>query len=159
MKSVAARRLIAILLVLLFLSSLAAALAPVEQSPKSVSSTTSSSETTTAAGAPELPEEAEAAGADRLIDQSIDTSSERKPVVRARVGDQLRLRVTSPRAGTVELVRLGPAEDVGPRQPAFFDLLLRDDGDYPVRFLGDDTDIARILVSPARPATAPRQTP
>ena len=144
----AARRLIAILLVLLFLSSLAAALAPVEQNPQSAS-TTSTTTTTTTAGNP-----APSGEAGRLIDQSIDASGERGSLVRARVGDQLRLRVTSSRPGTVELVGLGPAEDVGSRQPAFFDVLLRDAGDYPVRFLGAEREIARIRVSPA--PTAPR---
>jgi hypothetical protein len=145
---VAARRLIAILLVLLFLSSLAAALAPVQEGRKVVSSSTSTTSTTsTTAEAPTSPE-AEAAEGPSLISQSVDASGERPALVRAKVGDQLQLRVTSQRSGTVELAGLGPAEDVGSEQPAYFDVLLRDDGSFPVRFLDSDEEIARIEVSP-----------
>lgn len=147
MKVVAARRLIAILLVLLFLSSLAAALAPVQPGTETTSSTTSSG-TAPAAEAPALP--GGALGEPRVIDQSIHASDDRPALIRARVGDQLQLRVTSRRSGTVELQGLGPAEDVGAGQPAFFDVLLRDDGSYPVRFLDRKRQIARIRVSPAR---------
>ena len=140
----AARRLIAILLVLLFLSSLAAALAPVQEGRKVVSSSTS---TTTTADVPTVPAP-DAAPESRLVKQSVDASAEPPAVVRARVGDQLQLRVTSQRSGTVELHGLGPTEDVGARQPAHFDVLLRDDGSYPVRFLGTEQTIAEIRVDP-----------
>jgi hypothetical protein len=140
----AARRLIAILLVLLFLSSLAAALAPVEQGTKVVSTSTS----TTTAEAPAPPDTEGSSGA-RLVSQSVDTSDGRPARVRAKVGDQLRLEVTSRRSGTLELVGLGPAEDVGAQQPAYFDVLLREDGTFPIRFLGTDREVAEIKVSPA----------
>ena len=52
--------------------------------------------------------------------------------IKARPGDQLELKVTSEKPGTVELADLGPAEDVGPEQPAFFDVLLESEGTYPV---------------------------
>ena len=141
----AARRLIAILLVLLFLSSLAAALAPVEDRTGTESSSTS----TSTADAPTLPETG--AGEDaRVVTQSVDASATRPALVRVRVGDRLRLRVTSRRPGTVELVGLGPAEDVGPRQPADFDVFLREEGSYPVQFLDTERDVAQIEVSPPR---------
>lgn len=139
----AARRLIAILLVLLFLSSLAAALAPVPEREGSTSSSTSTTEASTLPGAG-------AAQEPRLVKQTLDASVRRPVAIRARIGDRLELKVTSQRSGTVELAGLGPTEDVGPAQPAFFDVLLREDGEYPVGFLGTDDEIARIVVSPPR---------
>jgi hypothetical protein len=146
----AARRLIAILLVLLFLSSLAAALAPVQDR-----TATESSSTSTTAEPTTLPD-AEVAQDARLVTQSVHASAPRPALIRARVGDRLRLRVTSRRSGTVELVGLGPAEDVGPRQPAFFDVFLREDGSYPVQFLGTEREVARLEVSPPRTEPALR---
>ncbi len=147
----AARRLIALLLVLLFLSSLAAALAPVQNGVRDGSSSTS---TATEADAPAAAEEV-AEGESSLVTQTVDASAGRPTVVRAQTGDRLRLEVTSSRAGTVELAGLGPAEDVGENQPALFDVYLRDDGSYPVRFIDDEREIARIDVSipPVKPAT------
>jgi hypothetical protein len=65
------------------------------------------------------------------------------------------LEITSSRPGTIELAGLGPAEDVGENQPAYFDVYLRDEGSYPVRFIDDPREIARIDVSipPVKPAT------
>jgi hypothetical protein len=135
--------LIALLLVLLFLSSLAAALSPVQQSGKSVSTT----ENSTTEAEPVTPSSPPAEVAEsRLIRQSVDASRSEPPVIEADVGDQLQLRVTSKESGTVELTGIGPTEDVGPRQPAFFDVLLREDGIYVVRFLGTDREIAHIDV-------------
>lgn len=153
----AARRLIAILLVLLFLSSLAAALAPVRQTGKSVSTSSTDTSTTEAtASPPTLPATGGSVGAPGLINQSVDAATKKAPLIRAGVGDQLQLRVTSQRTGTVELVNIGPTEDVGPQQPAFFDVLLRDEGTYPVRLLGTDSEIARIKVSGPQAEAPPR---
>ena len=52
------------------------------------------------------------------------------PRVEAAVGDQLQLRVTSKRPATLELVRLGPTEDVDPAAPALFDVLLDRKGTF-----------------------------
>lgn len=146
----AARRLIAILLVLLFLSSLAAALAPVQEGVRS----DSSSSTTTTAEAPAPPGSGTAEPG--VVSQTVDASARGPARVRARTGDRLELKVKSQQPGTVELVGLGPAEDVGPRQPAFFDVLLKDARTYPVRFLDSERDVARIVVSSPRPAPATR---
>jgi hypothetical protein len=147
----AARRLIALLLVLLFLSSLAAALAPVQNGVRDTSSSTS---TTTTADAPTAGENVPG-GESRLVTQTVDASAERPTIVRARIGDRLMLEITSSRPGTIELAGLGPAEDVGENQPAYFDVYLRDEGSYPVRFIDDPREIARIDVSipPVKPAT------
>jgi hypothetical protein len=136
---VAARRLIAVMLVLLFLSSLAAALAPVERQSDETSTTT------TDAIAEPPPEQGD------LVRATLD--GDRKPPqrVRARVGDQLQLRVTSRRPGTVELVGLGPTEDVDPVAPALFDVLLDAPGRYEVRELESRRELGTIVVSrPAR---------
>src|SRR5687768_7679299 len=105
----AARRLIAVMLVLLFLSSLAAALAPVEPQRDEETSTTA---TETAPGAT-------LTGGDR-VRETLAADLKDPPRVKAAVGDQLQLRVTSKRAATLELVRLGPTEDVDPAAPALF---------------------------------------
>jgi len=129
---------------MLFLSSLAAALAPVQQGPteggSSESSTTES--TTSAGGAPET-----ASSEPQLIRQGLDAAQARPLLIRASLGDQLQLRVTSERPGTVELVGLGPTEDVGPDQPAFFDVLLESEGTFPIRILDPEREFARIEVS------------
>ena len=80
----------------------------------------------------------------------MDAAADRPIPIRARTGDRLALKVTSRESATVELEGIGPTEDVGPRQPAFFDVLLREDGDYPVRFLDSQREIATIEVSPPR---------
>jgi hypothetical protein len=137
---VAARRLIAVMLVLLFLSSLAAALAPVER--QSDDETSTSTTETTAGPEP---------GRGDLIRATLDGAAKPPQRVRASVGDQLQLRVTSNRVATIELVRLGPSEDVDPVAPALFDVLLDAPGRYPVRELGTRRELGTIVVSrPAR---------
>ena len=142
----AARRLIAVMLVLLLISSLAAALAPVDRSEEDgpPPAPVSPSETTANEG--------------RVVTGVIDASAEREQTVKARVGDQLQLRVTSKRPGTVELGRIGDTDDVDPAAPARFDVLLIDDGKFPVRILEGGRRIGTIEVRPARPApTGPVQ--
>ena len=130
---------------MLFLSSLAVAFAPLQQSGEGTG--TDSASTPPTAEQPELP--ASPPSEPQVIEQKIDASRARPPVVRASPGDQLQLHVTSPKSGTVEIAGVGPTEDVGPAQPAFFDVLLRDPGEYRVRFLETRREIARISVSSA----------
>jgi hypothetical protein len=118
----AARRLIAVMLVLLFLSSLAAALAPVEPPEETTSTTTES-----------LP--GPAAGRGALLRETIDAAARRPRTIEVHTGDQLQLRVTAERPGTIEIVGLGADEDVDPLAPAFFDVLLDRAGRFPVREL------------------------
>jgi len=140
---------------MLFLSSLAAALAPVQQGvDEGGSSETSTEESTTSSALePNLP-----SSEPQLIRQQVDASQERPVIIRADLGDQLQLRVTSERPGTVELSGLGPTEDVGPDQPAHFDVLLESDGNFPVRFLEPERterEFARIEVNdPEEPEEA-----
>jgi hypothetical protein len=143
----AARRLIAVMLVLLFLSSLAAALAPVEQQ-RDESSTTSTTE---------VPPETALAGGE-LVHRKLAADPKDPPQVDAAVGDQLQLRVTSKRPATLELLGLGPTEDVDPAAPALFDVLLDRKGTFRIRALETGKVVGRILVSPrARTESAPGQ--
>jgi hypothetical protein len=142
----AARRLIAVMLVLLFLSSLAAALAPVEQQ-RDESSTTSTTETTPTA----------LAGGE-LVHRKLAADPKDPPRVDAAVGDQLQLRVTSKRPATLELVGLGPTEDVDPAAPALFDVLLDRKGTFRIRALETGNVVGRIQVSRrARTESVPGQ--
>jgi hypothetical protein len=141
----AARRLIAVMLVLLFLSSLAAALAPVEPQRDEETSTATT----------EAPPEATLTGNDP-VRKTLAADPKDPPRVKAAVGDQLQLRVTSKRAATLELVRLGPTEDVDPAAPALFDVLLDRKGRFPIRELETDRKVGEIRVSPrARKESAP----
>ena len=141
----AARRLIAVMLVLLFLSSLAAALAPVERQ-RDESSTTSTAEVFPAA----------LAGGE-LVHRKLAADPKDPPRIEAAVGDQLQLRVTSKRPATLELVGLGPTEDVDSaagalRRPA------RPEGHVPIRALETGKVVGRIRVSPrVRTESAPGQ--
>jgi hypothetical protein len=137
----AARRLIAVMLVLLFLSSLAAALAPVERGEDT--STTSTDPVTEAVEVP---------SGDLVRATLRHRPGEPPQRIPASVGDQLQLRVTSNRVATVELVGLGPTEDVDPLAPALFDVLLEDEGRFPVRELGESgRTLGVIVVSPRAP--------
>ena len=144
----AARRLIAVMLVLLFLSSLAAALAPVERSSDETSTSTTEAIT-----------EPVAAGGD-LVRATLDGRKEKIQRIRASVGDQLQLRVLSGRPATIELVGLGPTDDVDPIAPARFDVLLEERGRFPVRELGRGRELGAIVVSRRAPKEPdPEQAP
>ena len=137
----AARRLIAVMLVLLFLSSLAAALAPVEREPDEETTTTTTP----------LSDVTAPAGEAKLLRERLDAGSKRPGVIRAGTGDQLQLRVTGRRPGTVELVGLGATEDLDPEAPALFDVLLESEGRFPVELLESGRRIGTIRVSPRVP--------
>ncbi|CAN5122864.1 hypothetical protein BH24ACT23_BH24ACT23_08760 [soil metagenome] len=133
-----ARRLVAVLLVMLFISSLAAVLAPVDpETDRSTSATQAEQEPAT-----ERPR-------GELIRQSVDAGGTTPQVVEASIGDQLQLRVTSERQATLVIAGIGASEDVGPDAPAFFDVLLRRGGEFPVRELKSGREVATIEVDPA----------
>ena len=138
----AARRLIGLLLVVLVVSSVGAALVTPERQMGEDSSTTSS--------APTAGEGEDTHG--RLIEKTVQVSSSQPPVLSARVGDQLELRVTSRTPSTVEIPRFGLLEHAAPDDPARFSMLLDDSGRFAVRALGGRT-AAIIRVSEARAAT------
>lgn len=127
------------MLVLLGVSTLAAALVPVDPDALRDESTTTSTNTATRA----------ATG--KLARASIDAAKRNSQTVRVQVGDQLQLRVESPkRADEVEIPALDELEDVDPDAPAHFDLLLFDKGRFPVRLVDADRQIGAIEVSKPR---------
>jgi hypothetical protein len=134
----AARRLIGLLLVVLVVSSAGAALVTPERQTGEESSTTESMPT---AGEREGPR-------GRLIEKSVQVSSSEPPVLSARVGDQLELRVTSRTPLAVEIPRFGLLEHAAPDDPARFSMLLDDSGRFAVRVPGGRT-AAIIRVSEA----------
>ena len=144
----AARRLIAVMLVLLFLSSLAAALAPVERSSDETSTSTTDAITEPVATEGDI------------VRATLDGTAKGPQRIKASVGDQLQLRVTARRPATIELVGLGPTEDVDPLAPALFDVLLEKRGTYRVRELESRQELGTIVVSPrARTEPDPEQAP
>ena len=134
----AARRLIGLLLVVLVVSSAGAALVTPERQTNEESSTTATAAT---AGEREGPP-------GRLIEKTVQFPSSETPVLRAHVGDQLELRVTSRTPSAVEIPRFGLLEHAAPDDPARFSMLLGDSGGFAVRVLGGRT-AAIIRVSEA----------
>jgi hypothetical protein len=139
---VAARRLLIIMIVLLVLSSLAAVLIPVKPAPEPKVHPT----TTTEPAIPPPPE-------GDLVKRVIDAAAKRPPTIRLAPGDQLDLDVRSPRPDQVEIPGFGELQDTDPDFAAHFNLLAFDPGTYPVRLVGANRVIGRIVVSmPRRPA-------
>ena len=134
----AARRLLILMLVLLGVSTVAAALVPVDPDALRDDSTTTSTRTATRAVT------------GKLKRASIDAGKGNAQTVRVRAGDQLQLRVESPRADEVEIPALDQLEDVDPDAPAHFDLLLFHDGRFPVRLVDADRQIGAIEVAKPR---------
>jgi hypothetical protein len=131
----AARRLIGLLLVVLVVSSVGAALVTPERQTAS-----------TTASAPTSGEREGPPG--RLIERTVQFPSSETPVLRAHVGDQLELRMTSRTPSAVEIPRFGLLEHATPDDPARFSMLLGDSGRFAVRVLGGRT-AAIIRVSEA----------
>lgn len=132
----AARRLIAIMIVLLITSSLAAALAP---SPESESSEDSPAEAPAVSEAPR--------NDGRALRATIEVGGKRRPTVRARVGDQLQLRIAAKRALTIEL--LGETDTLTPTAPARLDLLLEARGEFPIVDLRSRRLLGTVVVARA----------
>jgi hypothetical protein len=131
---VAARRLILVMLALLVLSSIAAALIPVQRDrvPPRESTTTQPKKPTIVPGT--------------FVHETISAAAKDKAKIRIRVGDQLGLKVTTKRAGNVEIPDFGEFGYTDPAFPAHFDLLALEAGSFPVRFVGKRT-IATIEVA------------
>jgi hypothetical protein len=133
---VAARRLILAMLVLLVLSSIAAALIPVNRDR--LRDSTMPASTTAAAG-----------GEGRLVTRRVSVAAPHRPTIRLRVGDELRLTVTSPVPNQIEIPAFGELEDVDPNLAATFDLLTFDPGKFAIRIVDPPGLVATIDVAPA----------
>jgi len=125
------------MLVLLVLSSVAAALIPIDR--QTDDETTSSSTTTTTTTA-------EAEG--KLITRRVSSAAPKAPTIRMKVGDELRLIVTSPVPNVVEIDEFGDFENVDPNFPATFDVFPFGAGQFDVRLLDPPGLVATIDVSP-----------
>lgn len=146
----AARRLLILMVLLLVVSTLAAALVPPPQSQREGSET----ETTTTEPRPER-KQPQRRG--RLIERTVDVSPRGPETIRMRRGDELTLTVRSDVPDQVEIPAFGRIEDVGPGDPARFDLLPAVTGIFDARLLDARRVVARLRVSPARPSKASRQ--
>jgi hypothetical protein len=136
---VAARRLLILMLVLLGVSTIAAALVPVDRNAGDEQTTN----TTTATRQRPTGE---------LVPKSIDANAEEPKTIRVHVGDQLQLRVKSPkRPDEVEIPALDELDDVDPDADAHFDLLLFDAGTYQVRLVDAQRKIGEIVVRSRQP--------
>jgi hypothetical protein len=133
---VAARRLIIVLVVMLMLSTFAAVLVPVREDSES---TTESSTTTT---------ETAAADSDRsrILSETIDASAKKPQTVKIALGDTLTLRVRTDEATEVAIPRLDEIEDADPADPALFDLLPIEAGEYRVTELESGDVIGTVEV-------------
>ena len=68
--------------------------------------------------------------------------------------------MTARQPATIQLVGLGPTEDVDPLAPALFDVLLEERGTYPVRELESRQELGTIVVSRRAPkGPDPEQAP
>jgi hypothetical protein len=130
----AARRLILAMLVLLVLSSIAAALIPVDRNRSDDSTTTATTTTTSVEG--------------KLITRRVSAAAKEPPKIHMRVGDELRLTVTSPVPNMIEIQEFGELENVDPDLPAQFDLLAFDAGEFSVRLVDPPGLIATIDIAP-----------
>ena len=135
----AARRLLIIMVVLLTISTLAAALVPPPQERGDTTTSTSTS-TTTRERATKEPKGSDLVRAEVPVPQGGEAPRE----VRVQAGDQLALVVTSRQPGEVSIPDFGLIEFAGPGNDASFDLLVEEEGRFPVRFQGSG-EVATIV--------------
>ncbi len=81
----------------------------------------------------------------RLVEATVDASTRRPHVVRARRGDELSLAIRSAGADQVEIPAFGLIESVSRDDPARFDFLVDQPGRYEVRLVDLDRSVARIV--------------
>ena len=129
----AARRLIIVLILLLAASVVAASIAP-DRTGRLVgvdTTTDTTTEETTTEEPPGVPESAKGAIGEVVRDH-IDASVKDPPTVEAFVGDQLTLTVSSDPAREIAILPLGITDFAGTDTPAYFNILLREPGSYPI---------------------------
>jgi hypothetical protein len=77
----------------------------------------------------------------------VDAAAGRQAVVRARVGDLLKLSVKAPSPDEVELVGLGRFQAVDESSPARFEFFLERAGTFPIRLQESDREIGELRVA------------
>src|SRR5436190_20817429 len=113
----AARRLVIVMIVLLAISTIAAALVPPPNQP-----------TTTSIPTRSRPQRPPRAGARGLVRARVHAAARHPAVVLVRPGDELQLRVDSPRPDEIEIPAFGLVKVVEPVVPASFDFLVQGKG-------------------------------
>ena len=131
------------MVVLLAISTLAAALVP----PPEENGEGSSSPTTTSTSS-RATEEAPKADLVRS-EVAVPKGGHAPRQVDVAPGDQLALTVTSGDPGEVSLPDFGLIEFAGPGDPATFNVLIQDEGEFPVRFQGSGA-VATIVAERGR---------
>lgn len=145
----AARRLLILLLVLLAVSTLATLAIDPPREDEPVTETETATRPTELTKAPD---------AGRQLEAAIEAGGKKVKVLPIAVGDQLRLRVLTPRSDQVEIPALGLVEPVSASGPAIFDLLLDQPGNYAVRLIDAGRVIGRLEVTrEAPPEPAPKR--
>jgi hypothetical protein len=138
---VAARRLVILMIVLLAASTLAAALVPPpdrdEEGP------TSSEQTRPGPKPQPIPP----GPSGRPIAARLRIANAKPRTIRASVGDQIALTVTSRFADQVELAAFGLLETAAPYAPAHFDFIADRAGTFPVRTVESQRLVGRIEVA------------
>lgn len=135
----AARRLLIIMVVLLTISTLAAALVPPPEGQEETSTTTTATTT-------EKTRTKARPAADDLIRAEVPVPRRDQAARQVEVepGDQLALTVTSGDPGEVSIPEFGLIEFAGPGNDATFNLLIDEEGAFPVRFQGSG-EVATIV--------------
>lgn len=133
------RRLMLLMAVLLGLTALATALAPRPRIDRQQTATPQPAPT--AAPRPS----AEPAQA-RVVERTLDADAERPVVVRARVGDTVRLVVRGDILDSVEVEGTGVIDQVEPDSPARFELFAEERATHAIRLLDADKRIGRLEI-------------
>jgi hypothetical protein len=133
------RRLMILMAVLLGLTALATALAPRPRVDRQGSATPQPTPTVAARPAVE-PSQA------RIVERTLEVDPARPAVVRARVGDTIRLVVRGEVLDSVEVEGFGEIEQIEPDSPARFELFADAPATHPIRLLDSDKRIGRLVI-------------
>jgi hypothetical protein len=133
----AARRLVAVLVVMLVVSTIAAILVPAPRRPIGSGSTTTTATTKT-----KTTNEQETG---KLVTATMSTAH-RRPPVKLRVGDELRLRVKSIRSDQVKVGGFGLVEAVDQSAPALFDVFADHIGRFDVELVNSGKSVGGIVI-------------
>ncbi len=137
----AARRLLIIMLVLLAISTVLALVVP-SRSPRNADRSTSTSTTeTTPRPDPTLTPDITG----KVVSAHFDFLSKTRNTVDVHRGDQLILSVTGSTGDDIEIPHFGLTETVTPYAPAVFNLIVDESGTFPIRAVGADLVVGRIV--------------
>ena len=133
------RRLMLLMAVLLGLTALATALAPRPRLDRQQSATPQPAP-------PVAPTPAAEPAQPRLVERTLEADPDRPVVVRARVGDTVRLVVRGDILDSVEVEGTGEIEQVEPDSPARFELLADERATHGIRLVDAGRRIGRLEI-------------